>query len=258
MGLADQYASSLFPTPINNTNIRNRSLTPLEAISLSSALHTDCVDSYYSAWVTFVDALHGIHKKLFSWATVKLYYSTFYALRSSLAVDHYCIFHVNRTQCYIEATSGSNPTISTDSGTHKTVLRSFQRVNSGHPLCSQTIDLLTPFDWLVEKREAANYRAARFSDPTPAQHLRFAATTGLRKALNAYINDTTHLHTFDPDHAIISFPLQALRSTGQQLIAAGLATPPSEQEQSLILSAARDGAGQLTPLIQELKKLKVL
>jgi uncharacterized protein (UPF0332 family) len=251
---ADIYISNLFPPRGPNTAIRAKVLTPLEAAGLSTALRADAGDLYYSAWVTFIDALRGVENGFYTWATVKLYYAVFYAFRASLAYNNECAFHVGRSAFAVTARPGESPVSCTDPGTHKVVLKMFAQKNPGHALISQQIDLVDAVDWLVEKREAANYRTARFSEPDCDPAFEQLISNGFRRTINAYLSESTFLYVFDPDHAVVAYPLCALQLIGTQLSAGGL-TVLSEIEKTFLLAQARDKAGKLAGLIAEMKRI---
>ena len=64
-----------------------------------------------------------------------------------------------------------------------------------------------PLDWLRERREEANYNNSRPSEPQAPPHFRFVASKGVRKTTLAYLSGTWDVYVFDPDHAMLAFPL---------------------------------------------------
>ncbi|HEY1173330.1 MAG TPA: hypothetical protein VGH19_18315 [Verrucomicrobiae bacterium] len=258
MPKGDAYVSRLLPVGISKADIRLRVITPVEAVTLERALLEDAVDLYYSAWVSFMDALRGIQSECGTWATVKLYYSAFYTLRSALALGKICAFHVGHSSFSVKAIAGQTPSSCTDRGTHKSVLNTFNREYPGHALVSQQIDLQNALDWLVDKREAANYQQARFSEPEFSPEFDFVNRQGLRKTLGTYLSDTSLLYVFDPDHAIVAYPLRALQMIGDQMLAAAIPMALSPEEESFLKSKASDKVGNLTALVSEMKRLRLL
>ena len=257
MPRADTYISSLFASGASKTVVRSKILGPVEAASLSSGLRADAADLYYSGWVSFLDALHGMNKGFYTWATVKLYDSVFYTFRASLALDDVCAFHVDRSSFTVVARPGETPASCTERGTHKTIMKTFGRRNPTHALVSQQIDLEDAVDWLIEKRECANYRLARFGEPDCGAELEYVAANGLRRTLNAYLSESSLLYVFDPDHAMIAYPLRSLQMIGNQLVGAAL-TELSEDEQQFLRMRAKDESGNLPLLLSEMKRLTLL
>jgi hypothetical protein len=254
---ADTYISSLIPPGSNRAAVRSKVLTQFEALSLTEGLRADASDFYYSAWVSFLDALGGINTSFYTWAKVKLYYSAFYAFRASLAIDDVCAFHFGGAPFTIVAKAGEAPISVTDRGTHKTVLRTFQRRAPNHPLFSQQIDLTDALDWLVNMRESAHYGQARFCDPECGAEFEQVVELGLRRALNAYIADAAFSYVFDPDHAAVAYPLRVLQMVGTQMLGVGVASP-SATAQKFLKSRARDRAGTISSITGELKRLRLV
>lgn len=257
MPRADAYISSLFPRGTSKAFVRSKVLTPLEVVSLTSGLRADAADFYYSGWISFLDALNGINKGFYTWATVKLYYSVFYSFRASLANDDVCSFYVNNSSFTVISQAGAQPVSCIDRGTHKNILKTFQRRNPSHPLVSQQIDLIEAVDWLVGMRESANYGQAKFAEPNCGNAFMQVNKHGLRKLINAYVNEQSFPYVFDPDHAIVAYPLRTLQLIGAQLVPAALPIL-SEEEQLFLKSRARDTSGTLSAVTSELKRLTLL
>jgi hypothetical protein len=258
MPSADKYVAGLFPVGASKTDVRAKILSPLEAANLSAALRVDASDMYYSGWVSFLDALNGIKSGFCTWATAKLYYTIFYAFRASLALDDVCTFHVSRPHYIVRARQGELPISCAESGTHKAVLKAFQRQNPSHSLLSQQIELKDAVDWLMEKRESANYGDPRFSEPDSRNELQFIAGRGIRQTLNAYLADKSSLYVFDPDHAMVAYPLRTLQSIGVQLATKGVIGGLAQEEQQFLKLHARDGSGSLSMLVAEMKHVKII
>lgn len=258
MPRADKYISGIFPSGSGKTIVRTKVLTPMEALTLSAALKADAADFYYSGWVSFLDALNGIKKDFYSWAAVKLYYSVFYSFRASLALGDVCVFHVGRPHYRVLALSGQSPVSCTEAGTHKVVLNSFLERYPKHQLVSQKIGLDESVEWLMDKRESANYRNPRFTDPGSGREFDFIAASGIRKTLNAYLEEKSTDYVFDPDHAIIAFPLRVLQLVGDQLLTAIPTQILAIEEQKFLKDCAKDGSGYISELISEMRRLALV
>jgi len=250
--------AGLFLPNAPKTVVRAKVLSPFEAASLSAALQADAADLYYSGWVSFLDALNGIRTGFYTWATTKLYYSVFYAFRASLAFDDTCTFHVSRPHYIVTAKSGQLPALCAEPGTHKAVLKAFLHRNPNHILMSQQIELKDPVDWLMGKRESANYTDAKFSEPDSRPELQCIASEGIRRTLAAYLADKTSLYVFDPDHAMVAYPLRALQLIGNQLSASGGTGGLTLDEQQFLRVSAKDDSGYLSMLVSEMKRLTLL
>jgi hypothetical protein len=258
MPRADKYIAGLFPSNTGRPAVRAKVLTPSEAFNLANALRADAADLYYSGWISFLDALNGIKKAFYTWATVKLYYSVFYSFRASLALSDVCAFHVERPHFIVLAQPGEAPVSCTDSGTHKVVLKSFQSRNPNHLLVSQKIGLDEAVDWLIDKREAANYGEPRFTEPDSISEFDFIVSRGMRKTLNAYLSEKSSLYVFDPDHAIVAFPLRTLQLIGDQMMATFPTSGVAVDEQRFLKASARDDSGYLSQLVSEMRRLTLI
>ena len=191
--------------------IGSKPLTSAEASALSAALVQDARDAIYSGALTIAEAVQGLHRRQFTWATVKLYYSVFYLARATLALSGTCIFYVNKTPYTWISAAGDAPKKRSGT-THKVVLDAFKTHLPGHVLVSQPIGVDDPYEWLAARREAANYKLARFSEPDAPAHFKIVEKHGVRQPLRDYLADDVHLFTFDPDHAMLSLPVAAIKA----------------------------------------------
>ena len=125
-------------------------------------------------------------------------------------------------------------------------------------MLTQQIELKDAVDWLMDKRESANYGDPRFSEPDSRSELQFIAGRGIRQTLNAYLADMSSLYVFDPDHAMVAYPLRALQMIGDQLLASGITGGLAQDEQQFLKLSVKDGSGFLTMLVAEMKRLKLV
>lgn len=192
----------------------NRPLTAREATNIDQILRVDATNYLYSACVSIGDALQGIDRALFTWATVKLYYSSFYLLRSLLALSGRVLLYDGTKPRTLMCKPGEVPiALGGSGGTHQAVITYFTRSFPNSPLLSQEIRSATPFKWLMLQREEANYASGRFGDPLCPTIFSTIVRSGVRRSTAEYISDKTYLYAFDPDHAILALPIEALKQT---------------------------------------------
>ena len=196
--------------------------------------------------VSFADALRGIRARLFTWATVKLYYSVFYCVRGILALDGFCLFYVGSKPYLVQALPG-DPIRKTSGTTHKCIFDIFRKAYSGHELLSQQIDLTEPLCWLLIKREQANYRNAGFPEPEVPPFFKSADQIGIRRAIETYLADTNHFYTFDPDHAIFALPLRTLTLLRNKLVSLGKLSI-DEKRARFVIGVMSDKKGRIAGL----------
>lgn len=173
------------------------------------ALAQDARGLLYSALISFLSAIDGASHASFSWAMVKLYYSCFYAARSTLASNNVVIFY-NGTKPYsCLAFAGESPR--KEKGvTHKVVWSLFAREFAGNVLLND-IDGEVAHAWMTRLRETANYKNARFPDPLVPRAFSSLDVAGVATAVSAYHADEAYTYTFDSDHAAVAFPLACIR-----------------------------------------------
>ncbi len=188
-------------------------LTAKHAQGMALALNQDAANYSYSAAVSIVESLQAIDRGLFSWATVKLYYSTFYLARAFLALDGFGLLYFNGSKPYaIRAIAGA--TFAKRNGnTHKVVLDLYEQTYPTSPYVQQQIAMLSPFAWMMKRREQANYTDARFCEPTVPDHMLFVAQKGIRQSVGTYLEKRNEYLQFDPDHAMLALPLNMLKNT---------------------------------------------
>ena len=236
--------SAGFQAPIST--VQHRMLTSAEAGGLRNCLREDGAATLYSAAVSLADALRSLRQGFYTWATVKLYYAVFYTARCQLALRDTAIFYIDRSPCALHASAG-RMLAKREGPTHKVVLNEFARLVPSSTFLSQTIGLEPPLEWLRARREDANYRDARFAEPVTPAHFRFVAEKGIRKTTLAYLTDAGRTYLFDPDHAMLAFPLSFWRDTVADARAASL-PDIIEAETSFLTEAFSDEMGPLSEI----------
>lgn len=221
-------------------------LTFSERSMLDAALREDAKDYYQAALVSFIDGVRSIPSEFFSWATVKMYYSVFYALRSRLAISGECIFYDQSKPRSINTNAGEVVKCR-DGNTHKLVMTIFVQKFPNDFFLSQDIDGKPPLSWLLEMREEVNYKKSRFCEPIPPEHMQSAASEGIRILLSSYKVDTVYV--FDPDHAILAFPFRMILDLRSRLSRLGM-NPMNNSDLEFLRKHAKDKAGKLASLAE--------
>lgn len=228
-------------------NQATTALTSTQATGLKRALANDAVDYSYSAVISIGDAVQGIERSLYTWATVKLYYGVFYLARALLAAHGTAIIYDGTKPWSCDAVPGA---ISTKLAgpTHKAVLSSFATKLPLNPIISQPINSMAALDWLMRRREEANYTCARFCEPNPPEHFRLIVSTGLRRSISAYMRDNTYLYAFDPQHAMLALPLEALKQVMKLFAANSLGRQIDAADLRYMASLYSDRSGPISEL----------
>lgn len=207
------HAPALVGTLGSGGTFLDRPLTAPEAAELQRLLRVDATNYLYSACVSIGDAAQAIDRTLFTWATVKLYYSTFYLLRSLLALSGRALLYEGTKPRALICRAGELPASIAAKGTHQAVIAYFAKTFPRSPLLSQDIGIDPPFQWLMHRREQANYSNGRFVDPQCPAHFSAIVRLGVRRSTAEYVADNSYLYTFDPAHAILALPIEALKHT---------------------------------------------
>ena len=222
----------------------HKALKSAEAAQLQAALTEDARDAVYSGLLTIAEAVQGLDRHLYTWSTVKLYYSVFYLARAMLAATGVGLFYVNRTPFVWKASAGEHPEKRSGT-THATVLQAYAEFAPGSLLLSQTIGVEEPFEWLTSKREYANYKEARFSEPTAPAHFSTAEKYGVRRVIGDYVADAAYLFAFDPDHAMLAFPIETTKLAIATLSGAG-ALDLTQDDAGFLASQCFDRKGPIS------------
>lgn len=172
-----------------------------------------------------IDAFRGITEGYMTWATVKLYYSSFFAVRSLLAANSIAIFY-DGTEHSLELRTGAKPTKAARS-THKSVWLVLKQRFPNTSLLQEIAGQSAP-EWMTALRERVNYRTPKFPDPLIPEWLAAADSFGLSRILDEYAADSQQRYAFDADHAAIAYPLECLRRAKLALSGAGLAIDPGD------------------------------
>ena len=218
----------------------DRTLTVSEVTTLQHCLKNDAVDLFYSASLTFAQAITGVEKGAYSWSIVKFYYSVFYALRCYMALDGTTFLYFGTKPRILRASLGEK-LIKGQNLTHKMVLKEFCTTNPGRQILLQDIDYKSPLDWLMSQREAANYKNPRFPEPNVPDCLESVVERGVRGAIETYRSDT-NLYWFEKEHAILALPLKIISMTATH---AGLDKCIGIEDLAFLQCQFRDGKGLL-------------
>lgn len=231
----------------------------IEADQLADILKEDAKDYFYSAIVSFGDALNSIRARYFSWSIVKLYYSCFYGIRSLLALRGHCLVYLaapnKRTRRPFFLSAESNQKLKPcegkrESTTHGAIFKLFQSKMPNHFLLSQPIDHEISVDWVRSQRENVNYKIARFAEPGAQDCMKNLSVGGsIRRTLGDYLDDENKgIFEFDPDHAILAFPLRVLISVAEECLAERF----TEDDRRYLQKVLSDNQGPIANLAKRL------
>lgn len=209
---------------LDASSILSRPISRIEAEALEEVLLDDAMNYFFSAALAIAAAIGNMRQKHWSWPTVQLYYSVFYSFRALLATGGFCIFYHGKRPYILRAAGGVMPSRMEGrkgNTTHGVVLEAFRARFPGHYLLSQEIEGMSPIEWLTDRRVDANYRNARPWEPRTPAHLAVLERYSLRQLVGAYLQEPVGSYEFDPDHAMIAYPIRSAIAAKTELVAAG-------------------------------------
>lgn len=211
-------------------------LTKQEAELLKVSIKEDALDYFYNAALSFAEGIDSIYQRRYSWATVKLYYSVFYSLRASMAVNNVAIL-VNQGVLRLKLSEAETPYGTNNKkykSTHKgTISHYIDLYNGADTLLTNKIDGLNVYEWLEELREITNYREVCFLDPQCINTwsvFEDALNLGkLTELLTKLQEDNNYVFCFLEDYASVAIPIKRLQQTIKDLVDNGLLNKFTEE-----------------------------
>jgi len=205
-----------------NANFKSLVLTAANASLLESDLKEDAADLYFKGILSLFESFRSINERLYSWATVKIYYSIFYLLKSHLAASGIALIRQKSLYC-LKATAGETPSAAAGrkyNTDHSGTIYYFSNLISSDILLSQKIELMSSYEWLMNKREQINYRERIFNEPSHPliweTIVLQSQVTSLKDIVLQYIKDHFIL-SFQEEHAILAIPIKRALLTKAKL-----------------------------------------
>lgn len=201
------------------TNTVFAPLSHLDSAKLSTAAAADALALAQVAWVCLCEGLSDANRRRYTWATVKLYYAAFQALRARLLYTNNVVFYRHTTPYSINAAPGQS--FRKRSGnTHSAVFRLFRELFPSNPLFAQPIAGRDALEWIEDFRNMASYGAAPIVDPEPPRA--FLLFSAKPRAFLLQCLDRDSGAAFDEDSALVALPFFLLLSL-DDILAGGAA-----------------------------------
>ena len=239
---------SVFSDTHGAVNYGNRPKTSVPATTINSntinefkaCIASDLEAYYYKGVISLAEAIEGIHFYHYSWATVKLYYATFYLLRASLLSKDICFLRAKRDLFYLKVKANESFCSVGDNTDHKgTIKIQKDLIGNGDILLTNQIEGADTYDWLISRREEVNYKDVEFREPLCPDFWALldneikssSLETVIRKILGNF-----QVYCFQSDYAILALPLQRLLITKHDISLSNYSITLSEDKQNGILS----------------------
>ena len=211
----------------NNQYERTR-LTRYQAEKMKGFLEDEIASYYYKSLLSYMESIVALDKKLFSWATIKLYYSVFYSVKAYLACQNIAILRANRRLFYVKAKENESISRCGDTTDHKGTILTLNKLYRNDKLLSNNIDDMDVYQWMMRKREEVNYKDLDFHDPNAPDFWRILneeiEQDGIKTVIDHMVEDDW-LYCFQDEYAILGIPTKRIILTvdeihkqGKQLI----------------------------------------
>lgn len=206
--------------PDHKYNFKTYQLTAADCATLAPMAKKDAVGLYYNALVSFVQGCNSLMAGCVSWACVELYYSIFYATRAHLYYKDYLLIR-DRGLYLVKIAPNEHP-VTKDNKKYNndhsgTLLHFIDVFQNSDFLCSNTIDTMYVYLWLMDLREATNYRHKAFNEPACFAELSSAVaqikSDGIAKQLKEFKGDFGTF-CFSNGHAWLCAPYYKLIEVG--------------------------------------------
>lgn len=238
-----------------NANFKALTLTKSHATLLNSDLIEDAKDLYFKGLLSLFEALNSIKGNLFSWSTVKLYYSLYYFLRCTMALNGVALVR-QKSLYYLKALDNESPIskskkkYNTD---HSGTINYFVDLFSSDKLLSQNIENINAYDWFMNKREQINYRERQFNEPNYSTFWKYAAEEiakgNFEKILKTYIEDN-YILCFQEEHAVLAIPIKRAILTKEKLDNEGVNIGLTKDQKKILLDLLPHQINELVQLTE--------
>ena len=211
---------------LTKSQIKNFAFTPSHVIIFESALLAASLDFFYKGVLSINEGIISAKHKNFSWATVKLYYATYYFLRASLCCNKIAFVRKEKDGYHFENIPEDKPKRNSKPD-HIAAVDLFKlHFSTSDFLQSNTINCINAYDWLRQQRENVNYKHRTFFEPDISNIWDSISTEfdndGIEFWIRKYIDED--IYAFLDDHAIIALPIKRLILTHSDLRTTGCKT----------------------------------
>ncbi|MBE2281807.1 MAG: hypothetical protein IAE91_15590 [Ignavibacteriaceae bacterium] len=231
------FFNNLLSKSVKSDQIKNHKLTDASVSDLVESLIADSGDYYFNGLISLLEGIENAYRKRYSWATVKLYYSYYYFIRSELYALSVGVARDGRKLYSLEAKAQTSPELLKGGSDHISVLDLHYKKHNSDLINTQTINLSTPFNWLRDKREIVNYKINRFQEPAipdfweEFDNIRTA--NSFESTLQTYISKNS-MYWYIENIAVIALPLKRLVLTKELLTNKKIVTKPTRAELKFI------------------------
>lgn len=239
------------------SDFKNHHLTSGEVQQLRIEVRQDAVDFFYNGILSFAEGIDSIFQKRFSWATVKLYYSIYYLIRASLAVNDFAMLRCG-SMFRLKIAVGQTPFGTGNrkyNTTHEGTISHYKDVFSySDLLLANKIDDVDVYEWMMNVREIVNYRSNAFLEPDCLSVWDFFSScvddNSLVDELKKLENDN-YIRCFQEEFAVVAIPIKRMQQTISEMANAGILHQLT-QDRELFVRSVMDYDQRSLPILSDI------
>jgi hypothetical protein len=186
---------------------------------------TDAICLFQKGIQSYFQGVEDLLTGYEAWATVKLYYSTYYFLRCELAINGFSILRCPDI-CVFTSRVGEKPTLlakKNRNNDHKSTIEIFSsKFSQSDVLLSQNIGSQTSYEWLSGMREWANYRSSNFPEVVDKGYFCSPSVFTIEEQITLFLNDDDYVYCFDQNFACLALPSKRAQLTAKNFRTADL------------------------------------
>jgi hypothetical protein len=251
----ESFLSCTSPEEWATANFREFQLNASQSALLQSDLLSDSRDLYFKGILSLFESIKSINLGLYSWATIKIYYSIYYFLRCTMALNGIALVR-QRSLFYLKSLTGETPVTKGNkkyNSDHSGTISYFVDLFSSDILLSQPIETLNSYEWLMNRREQVNYRERAFNEPEYSEFWHFIANQNqsgrFENLINDYWNDR-YLLCFQEEHAMMAIPIKRAMLTNIKLYSEKIDIGFSKAQRNLLISLLPSKENKLVKLLE--------
>lgn len=212
--------SSFEELPNRKDDFKSHVLSILEANDLKELVVLDACDYLHNGMISMAEGFDNMFKRHYSWATVKLYYSIFYYLRASMAINGVAILQ-NGNMYRLRLNKDESPIGSNNrryASTHSGTITHYKEVfGQSDRLISNSIDNCDVYQWMEDVRNIVNYREVKFLDPDCLSiwdvYDEAMNNNTINFLFDSLINDDLCTYCFQEEYAVVAIALKRFQLT---------------------------------------------
>ena len=215
--------------------IKTESLEFADLVQYRSNKNIDMITYFYKAVLSLAEGLACVSRKNYTWATIKLYYSTYFGLRAALLSRNYVLVRALRYIYYFEITPGAAFQTPQENTDHGATIEVYQQIfGSSDFMCMDEIDGMSLLSWFKNCREIVNYKDEEVHDPEVSDLWRYIDQemdkTSLVTLVDEFINKK-HESCVSNDTAVMAIPINRILMIAQEIRNNGIDAMSDKQKE---------------------------